>query len=86
MDKFKESLTNILKSMVPSKESRQDTVDKFKSAFRTDPTKILTEISKTSKKSFVLLQAIQENIDRMREIMDDSKEDNVSTEMGVVEK
>jgi len=75
MDKFKESLTNILKSMVPSKESRQDTVDKFKSAFRTDPTKILTEISKTSKKSFVLLQAIQENIDRMREIMDDSKED-----------
>jgi len=75
MDKFKESLTNILKSMVPSSESRKETVDRFKSAFRTDPAKLLAEISNTSKKSFVVLQAIQENIDRMREMMDDKKED-----------
>lgn len=75
MDKFKESLTNILKSMVPSSESRKETVDRFKSAFKTDPAKLLAEISNTSKKSFVVLQAIQENIDRMREMMDDKKED-----------
>ena len=49
MDKFKESLTNILKSMVPSSESRKETVDRFKSAFKTDPAKLLAEISNTSK-------------------------------------
>ena len=64
MDKFKESLTNILKSMVPSSESRKETVDRFKSAFKTDPAKLLAEISNTSKKLGVDQQGLRQILEK----------------------
>ena len=68
MDKFKDSLKNILGKMVPSKETRGAVVDKFKGAFATDPqVKILANIEKTSKQQFLLIQTIQDSIRRIEE-------------------
>ena len=68
MDKFKDSLKNILGKMVPGKQTRGEVVDKFKGAFATDPqVKILANIEKTTKQQFLLIQTIQDSIRRIEE-------------------
>lgn len=68
MDKFKESLGKILKSMVPGKESRQSMVDRFKDKFKTDPnTEILKKIALNTARSYETLQAIQRKLDEDEE-------------------
>lgn len=68
MDKFKESLSNILKSMVPSKESRKETVERFKSQFKSDPnTAILKDISLSVSRSNEILESINETLDKQKE-------------------
>lgn len=64
MDKFKESLSKILNSMVPGKESRQSMVDRFKEKFKTDPnTVILKKIALNTARSYETLQAIQRKLE-----------------------
>lgn len=68
MDKFKESLSKILKSMVPSKETRKDTVERFKSQFKTDPnTVILKKIALSVSRSNSLLQNINDIMEKQNE-------------------
>ncbi|WP_286930346.1 hypothetical protein [Marinobacter sp.] len=68
MDKFKDSLKNILGKMVPGKESRGAVVDKFKGAFATNPeVKILAKIEKKQNQQFLLVQTIQDSIRRIEE-------------------
>ena len=68
MDKFKDSLKNILGKMVPGKQTRGEVVDKFKGAFATDPqVKILANIEKATNKQFLLIQTIQDSIRRIED-------------------
>ena len=68
MDKFKDSLKNILGKIVPGKQTRGEVVDKFKGAFATDPqVKILANIEKTTKQQFLLIQTIQDSIRRIED-------------------
>jgi len=68
MDKFKDSLKNMLGKMVPSKETRGAVVDKFKGAFAANPeVKILAKIEKKQNQQFLLVQTIQDSIRRIEE-------------------